>query len=144
MKNKNALTVSPASGLPELKRANRLIRLTESILGKSITPSRNRTNEHGRKQGYWVERHAHGDVWEGAYKDGEWHGRWVLRWADGVVFEGPYKDGEWHGHWVFRFVGGVVKEGSFVDGMQHGKWVSRDANGDASESCWENGNRIDC
>jgi len=101
MKTKNPLTVSPTSGLAELKRAESLIRLTESVLGKSIAPARNRTDEHGRKQGYWVERDADGDVWEGRYVDGEKRGHWVVRFAEGDVWEGPFVDGEFHDrrHW---------------------------------------------
>jgi len=74
----NCAEDGPASGLSELKRAKSLIRLTESILGKSIAPARNRTDEQGRKQGYWVERHDDGTVFEGTYKDGKMHGHWVL------------------------------------------------------------------
>jgi len=80
MKTKNPLTVRPGSGsgLAELKRAESLIRLTESILGTPM-PARNRTDEQGRKQGYWVEREPHGTVREGLYVDGKRHGHWVLR-----------------------------------------------------------------
>jgi len=120
MKSENPLTVRPTPALSELKRAKSLIRLTESILGKSIAPVRNRTDEQGRKQGYWVERYADGAVFEGTYKDGKRHGHWVFRHANGNVFEGPYKNGK-----------------------EHGKWVWRNAYGDVWEPCWENGNIID-
>jgi len=121
MKSENPLTVRPTPALSELKRAKSLIRLTESILGKSTAPARNRTDEQGRKQGHWVERKANGDVFEGTYKDDKRHGDWVLRLADGSV-----------------------KEGQCVDGEMHGKWVWRFADDDVWETCWENGNIIDC
>ena len=71
MKNKNALTVRPEPGLPELKRAGNLIRITERILGKAIVPGHNRTDEQGRTQGPWVERYADGSVSEFFYENGK-------------------------------------------------------------------------
>jgi len=168
MKTKNPLTVRPdsGSGLAELKRAKSLIRLTESVLGKSIAPARNRTDEQGRKQGYWVE-HVGSDVYEGEYVDGKEQGHWVLRLADGDVWEGPFVcgelhghwvgwnakgdagggafvEGEQHGHWVDWDANGQVEEGQYVDGKKHGKWVVRDADGDVFETCFENGKKVDC
>jgi len=128
MKSKNPLTVRPTPA-SELKRAKSLIRLTESILGKSIAPARNRTDEQGRKQGYWVVRLANGDVFEGTYKDGKPHGHWIWRLADGVVSEGPMVDGQRNGHWVIRFASGDVGEGPYVNGRPHGDWVLRWADG---------------
>jgi len=122
MKTKNVITVRPGPDLPALKRAKSLVRLTESILGKSIAPARNRTDEQGRKQGYWVERSANGIVEEGPFVNGKKQGHWVLRFADGEVWEGPCVDGKWHGKWVHRFANGGVKR----------------------ERCWENDNPIDC
>jgi len=145
MKTKNAITVRPGPDLPALKRAKSLVRLTESILGKSIAPARNRTDEQGRKQGYWVERSANGIVEEGPFVNGKKQGHWVLRFADGHVEEGPFVGGKKHGHWVLRFADGEVWEGPCVDGKWHGKWVHRFANGGVKrERCWENDNPIDC
>jgi len=164
MKNKNALTVRSNPGLAELKRAGNLIRITERILGKSIVPGHNRTDEQGRKQGHWVERwsdgsvfegpyvddkqHGHwiwrfanGNVHEGPYVDGKRHGRWVVRLADGAVFEGPYVDDKEHGHWVERFADGGVYEGPYVDGKRHGHWVERFANGDVWEGPYVDGKK---
>jgi len=130
MKTKNAITVSPAPGFPELKRAKNLIRITERILATPV-PVRNRTDEHGRKQGHWVERDDDGGVQEGAYKDGKRHGHWVFRFANGdvdTVEKGPFVDGERHGRWVMRRVhcfGGTVEEGPFANGKRHGHWVLR-------------------
>jgi len=129
MKNKNALTVRSNPGLSELKRAENLLRITSEILGKPVVPGHNRTDEHGRKQGHWVERNANGDVFEGAYVDDKRHGPWVLRFADGGVQEGPFVDGKRHGHWVERFASGNVYEGPYVDGKQHGQWVWRFTDG---------------
>jgi len=131
MKTKNALTVSPVSGLSELKRAKSLIRLTESILGKSIAPARNRTDEQGRKQGHWVERDADGIVAEGTFVDGKRHGDWVTRFADGTVIEAPYVDGKRHGDCVVRYAYGLVWKGPYKDDKQHGMGVWRFVNGDA-------------
>jgi len=133
MKTKNALTVRPTPALSELKRARDLIRITERILGKSIAPGRNRTDEQGRKQGHWVEQDAYGNVFEGSYVDGKQHGHWVERFADGVVFEGAYVDDKQHGHWVERWADVGVWEGPYVDGKKHGDWVLRYADG----SVWE-------
>jgi len=58
MKTKNAITVRPGPDLPALKRAKSLIRLTESILGKSTAPARNRTDEQGRKQAMCLKAHT--------------------------------------------------------------------------------------
>ena len=86
-----------------------------------------------------------GVVKEGRFVDGKRHGRWVLRWADGGVQEGEYVDGKKHGDWVFRYANGGVREGPFVDGKIHGKWVWRSADGvELLESCYENGDEIDC
>jgi len=118
MKNKNAITVRPASGLSELKRAKSLIRLTESILGTPM-PARNRTDEQGRKQGYWVERLGDILVSEGPYVDGKEHGHWVKRWFGGkFVWEGPYVDGERHGQWILRFADGGVSEVFYENGKE--------------------------
>ena len=141
MKNKNALTVRPTPALSELKRARDLIQITEKILGKSIVPGHNRTDEQGRKQGHWVERDAYGNVFEGAYVDDKEHGHWVERWADGDVHEGPFVDSKRHGDWVERYASGNVSEGPFVDGKKHGHWVLRGANGDVWEGQFVNGER---
>ena len=142
MKTKNALTVRPTPALSELKRARDLIRITERILGKSIAPGHNRTDEHGRKQGHWVERFAIGFggdfVEEGPYVDGERHGHWVKRWA-GTVREGPYVNGKMHGHWVERWSVGSVCEGTYVDGKRHGHWVGRFASGNVDEGAYVDG-----
>jgi len=153
MKTKNSLTVRPdsGSGLPELKRAESLLRLTESILGKPIVPTRNRRDEQGRKQGLWTE---HGifdeDMFEGAYVDGKQHGRWVLRFADGWVEEGEYVNGKRHGYWVWRLTNVdreqsyvvTKKEGHFVDGEEHGEWLMQDSDGYVWKRAYENGIRV--
>jgi len=146
MKTKNPLTVRPdsGSGLAELKRAESLIRLTESVLGKSIAPARNRTDEHGRKHGYWVERRGGSWVLEVPYVDGKRHGHWVFRLANDGVTEGPYVNGEKHGDWVVRYADGGVQEGPFVNGKKHCQWVVRDADGDVFETYFENGKKVDC
>jgi len=139
MKAENALTVSPTSGLSELKRAKSLIRLTESILGTPM-PARNRTDEQGRKQGYWVEHDVFndGDVCEGTYVDGEKHGHWVERDDKGYVCEGPYVDGKEQGHWVLRWgEGGDEEEGPFVDGKRHGHWVWRYTDNSGYLTVWK-------
>jgi len=105
MKTKNALTVRPDPGLPELKRAGNLIRITERILATPTVPARNRTDEHGRKQGRWTE-FVDGDVYEGTYVDDKENGPWVLRFADGSVGEGEYVGGKRHGHWVIQSANG--------------------------------------
>ncbi|MDD9812168.1 MAG: hypothetical protein OXU71_10765 [Gammaproteobacteria bacterium] len=142
MKNKNALTVRSNPGLAELKRAENLLRITSEILGKSIVPGHNRTDEQGRKQGHWVERFAIGFggdfVEEDPYVDGERHGHWVERWA-GTVREGPYVNGKRHGHWVERCSVGSVCEGTYVDGKRHGHWVRRFASGNVDEGAYVDG-----
>ena len=147
MKTKNALTVRPGPGLPELKRAGNLIRITEKILATPTVPARNRTDEQGRKQGHWVERDAYGNVFESAYKDDKRHGHWVFRFADGGVWEGPYVDDKKHGHWVLRGADGEVQEGPYVDGKKHGKWLWRAGGidgigGTVHEKFWENGKLV--
>ena len=139
MKNKNALTVRPTPALSELKRAGNLIRITERILGKSIVPGHNRTDEQGRKQGHWVEQDAYGNVFEGAYVDDKEHDHWVERWADGDVYEGPYVDGKEHGDWVERFADGDAWKGQFVNGERHGRWVSWKPNGTEAVTHWHHG-----
>jgi len=120
MKTKNALTVRPDPGLPELKRAGNLIRITERILATPTVPARNRTDEHGRKQGRWTE------------------------FVDGDVYEGSCVDDERHGKWVVRLAKGGVWEYSYVNGKLHGKSVVWKANGDVIETCRENGKKVDC
>jgi len=93
MKTENPLTVRPISGLAELKRAESLIRLTESILG---TPAlaRNRTDEQGRRHGRWVERLDDVLVSEGPYVDGKMHGQWIKRNPDGTEWKQNWRNGE--------------------------------------------------
>jgi len=144
----NALTVRPNPGLAGLKRAENLLRITAEILGKSVVPARNRTDEHGRKQGYWVELDVDDDVHnvqEGTYKDGKPHGHWILRcvhpFGDSVE-EGPFVNGKRHGQWVERCstcTEDTVEEGSFVDGKKHGRWVVRYSHGDLSEGPYVEG-----
>ena len=142
MKTKNAITVRPTPALSELKRASNLIRITEKILATPTVPARNRTDEHGRKHGQWVERFADGGVQEGLYVDGKRHGRWVVRLADGDVHVGPMVDGKRHGKWVFQAPDSIT-EGSYVEGKMHGMWLYVPANGEESLTCWKNGNKID-
>ena len=119
MKTKNAITVRPTPALSELKRASNLIRITEKILATPTVPARNRTDEHGRKHGQWVERFADGGVQEGLYVDGKRHGKWVFQAPDSIT------------------------EGSYVEGKMHGMWLYVPANGEESLTCWKNGNKID-
>lgn len=70
--------------------------------------------------------------------------RAVVRYIDGRVDEGCFVNGKRQGYWVERYPNGDAYEGNFVDGEQHGRWIERYANGDVVETCWENGNKVDC
>ena len=97
--------------------------------------------QEGKRHGRWVERRAHGTVWEGPYVEGERHGRWVIRDADGGVWEGPYAEGMTVGRWVGRLANGGVWGGTHVEGKRHGRWVIRDADGTVLEGPYVEGKR---
>lgn len=73
LKTKNAIITSNAPGLPDLKRMDNILRIASGILSEPVAPAHNRTDEQGRKQGYWTES-VDGDVFEGPYVDGKEHG----------------------------------------------------------------------
>ena len=99
--------------------------------------------QEGMRHGRWVERRAHGTVWEGPYVEGKKYGRWVERWPGGTVEEGPYVEGERHGRWVIRDADGTVREGSYVEGKRHGRWVTRWADGSTYVPIYNRGERVD-
>jgi len=54
----------------------------------------NKTDEQGRKQGYWVEEYLFGDVREGPYVDGGQHGEWIVWNPDGTVEHVTFRNGQ--------------------------------------------------
>lgn len=129
-------TTHAAPDLPDHKRVFDIYRIVSRILADSDVSDRNRTDEQGRKQGYWVEWDASGYVFEGTYVDGKMHGHGVFRTIRGDVLKGHFVDGKKHGHWVERYASGVVFEGAYVDDKKHGHWVARRTDGSVIEYCW--------
>ena len=107
---------------------------------------------------------AHGDHYEGQWKDGKMEGRGVYTFADGRKYdcqwvagkmhgaghvsfgrgneyEGQFSDGKPHGHGVRLFADGDRYEGNFVRGIKEGHGVYHYANGDEYEGSFVNGMR---
>ena len=94
-------------------------------------------DKNGIFQGFGKVRKNSKLVYEGKFKDGEFHGRGKQIFEDGV-YEGKFKDGEFHGRGKLTYPAGDIYEGAFKDGQFHGigKWNS--ANGDIYEGSWLN------
>jgi len=104
----------------------------------------NKTDEQGRKQGYWVEEYLFGDVREGPYVDGKRHGHWVWRGADGeVMTERNYVDGVEQGRMVVRYPDGTVRERNYVDDVLQGRGVTWHPDGRVKHVTFRNGVKVD-
>lgn len=63
---------------------------------------------------------ANGSVYEGEFKDNNWHGKGREMRADGSVYEGEFRDSKRHGTGCCTLVNGSIYEGTWQDDKLHG------------------------
>jgi hypothetical protein len=68
------------------------------------------------RDGLGEMQYTHGDVYEGAWKDGKKEGQGTMRYADGAVYEGEWKGNKRDGQGTYRWADGAVYEGAWNDG----------------------------
>merc|ERR1711964_970716 len=57
------------------------------------------------------------------------------------VYEGEFKDGQYHGQGTLTYEDGGIYEGRFQNGVRHGPGIMNYANGDQFDGRWENDQR---
>ena len=93
-----------------------------------------------------------GTVYEGEWKDGNYHGQGKMTWSylllrlfgieSDVVYEGEWKDSKMHGQGKYTSAAhGTVYEGEWKNDNMHGQGKKTWYNGDVYEGEWKDDNR---
>lgn len=81
-------------------------------------------------------------TYEGYFKGDIFHGRGKLTWKGGDVYDGAFFEGQRTGYGVLRFPNGDAYEGEFLNGMFNGKGVYRWATGESYAGSFESGQAV--
>ncbi len=76
---------------------------------------------NGRANGYGKGKLSNGNVYEGYWKDNNWHGKGKLSYKEGSVYDGDFVDGKQTGNCIYTFSDGRKYEGGVLDFKWHGK-----------------------
>merc|ERR1711990_1073570 len=91
------------------------------------------------KNGKWKCTYANGDVYDGDFKDGNFHGKGTYTWANGNVYVGEWKDDKKHGKATYTVNSGWNKGdvyvGEYKDDKRNGYGKFTNADG----SIWHDG-----
>ena len=77
-------------------------------------------------QGWWKDS---GGVYEGGFRQGEFHGLGKVTLTNGEIYEGEWKDGKRHGKGHVIYENGNEYKGDFVDGKKDGQGWWKDSDG---------------
>ena len=108
--------------------------------GQKYKPIRNgRLDEFDNKQGKFIVKWVHGDIYEGNFKDELKHGYGKLYWSGGNIYQGNWKDDVKYGYGKYTWAHGDVYEGNWKDDVKHGYGKYTWADGDVYEGNYKEG-----
>ena len=90
--------------------------------------------QHGRLQ-TGIRKGSRGELYEGEFKDGDYHGEGTLR-AAGSVYVGSFKNGRYHGQGTITCTDGSRYEGMWRDGKRHGLGVCHYSSSEVFSGGW--------
>lgn len=76
-------------------------------------------------------------VYEGQFKDGNWHGEGTVLYPDGAKYTGPFKEGAYHGHGIAEYADGSVYDGEWESNVKCGSGLLQYPDGQRYEGEWK-------
>jgi hypothetical protein len=95
---------------------------------------------HGRRHGQGVYKSAFGDVYEGEFKDDQYHGHGMLVFQSKATYNGQWFNGMRHGQGIYIYPDGKTKySGGFRDSKFDGKGEMTYFDGTKYNGHWQSG-----